>query len=141
VPERLLFDTSAILTLLRDEAGAGKVEELLARRSGRDRLLLAPISLTETYYIVWQAAGQTAARETMVRLKTLPLTIVAPTERIALAAGRLKALHRLSLADAVIAATAAEYRATLVHKDPEYLPLAGQVRLLNLPFKKRGPRR
>ena len=46
-------------------------------------------------------------------------------EPILLTAGRLKAEHRVSLADALIAAFALRAGAALVHKDPEYDALAG----------------
>ena len=46
-----------------------------------------------------------------------------------LAAARIKAGHKLSVADAWIAATAERLDATLVHKDPEFEPLAKLVRL------------
>lgn len=140
MPQRILFDTSAILALLREESGADTVAGLLRQHQTGGKYLLAQISLTEIYYVVWQTAGQVAARETMVRLKSLPLAIAVPTERIALAAGRIKALQRLSLADAIIAATAVEYHATLVHKDPEYMVLADRMKMLPLPFKKKKRR-
>jgi ribonuclease VapC len=44
----------------------------------------------------------------------------------------LKATHRLSVADALIAAVARLRGATLVHKDPEMDALRGQVDLLSL---------
>lgn len=50
-------------------------------------------------------------------------------------ADRVKASHRLSLADAIIAAFALRQNAVLVHKDPEYEALAGEVELEALPYK------
>jgi ribonuclease VapC len=50
-------------------------------------------------------------------------------------AGRLKATHRLSVADALIAAVADMHDATLVHKDPELEALRGQIELLDLPAR------
>ncbi len=52
-----------------------------------------------------------------------------------LAAARLKAVHRVSFADALIAAYAARMGAVLVHKDPEYEVMAGEVTLEALPYK------
>ena len=45
-----LLDTSAILTLLEDEEGAARVEELLRQES----ILLPFLVLLETYYITLQ---------------------------------------------------------------------------------------
>ena len=48
---------------------------------------------------------------------------------------RLKADHRLSVADAWIAALAKERDATLVHKDPEFEQVEAVIRVLKLPYK------
>jgi len=56
------------------------------------------------------------------------------TEPVILQAGEFKVRHRLSLADAVIAAYAHLHQATLVHKDPEYAPL-DMIRQVVLPYK------
>jgi predicted nucleic acid-binding protein len=50
----------------------------------------------------------------------------------------MKALHRLSFADALISAAAKLEGATLVHKDPELDRLADELELLNLPFKRKS---
>jgi predicted nucleic acid-binding protein len=64
-----------------------------------------------------------------------------PDEKTFLQAGRLKASHRLSVADALIAATAKLHDAVLVHKDPELEALRGEMELLSLPFKRGVKRR
>jgi predicted nucleic acid-binding protein len=52
-----------------------------------------------------------------------------------LKAAEFKASQALSLAGAVIAASAHRQSATLVHKDPEFEAVAGQVRQERLPLK------
>jgi predicted nucleic acid-binding protein len=59
-------------------------------------------------------------------------------EATLLKAGRFKADHRVSLADAWIAATAVQRGARLLHKDPEFETLRGEVQMESLPFK--GPK-
>jgi predicted nucleic acid-binding protein len=49
--------------------------------------------------------------------------------------GEIKANHRVSFADAIIAAYAIQHEAVLVHKYPELSRLQGQVTLEALPFK------
>jgi predicted nucleic acid-binding protein len=71
----------------------------------------------------------------VVHVKALPLTVVESSERLTLSAGNIKANHRLSLADAFIAATALQTGATLVHKDPEFEQLNKVIRLEKLPYK------
>jgi len=50
-------------------------------------------------------------------------------------AAELKAAHRLSVADAWIAALAEERGATPVHKDPEFEQVEAVVKVLKLPYK------
>lgn len=52
-----------------------------------------------------------------------------------LAAARLKAAHHISLGDCIVAGYAITRGAILLHKDPEYIPLADQIELEALPFK------
>lgn len=129
---RFVLDTSAVLTFLEDEAGAERVERLL-----RDEEILLPfLALLETYYITWREEGEDVADQRYALLKQLPAEILwAVDEPTLLTAGRFKATHRLSLADALTAAFAARRDAVLVHKDPEMVTLAGEVKLETLPLK------
>ena len=95
-----LLDTLALLTLIEDEAGADRVEQVLAK----SEVWLPWLTLLEATYITRTAS-------------------------------RLKAGHHLSLADAIIAAFAIQRNAVLLHKDPEFEALAGQVALEALPYK------
>jgi hypothetical protein len=56
-------------------------------------------------------------------------------EMTLLTAGRLKAEHRVSLADAIIAAFAIRRHAVLMHKDPEFDALTGLLPMEALPYK------
>ena len=69
----------------------------------------------------------------------LPATILWEVdEALLLTASRIKAVHPLSLGDAIIAAYAIAQDAILVHKDPEYEVLSNELRLEALPYKGRG---
>ena len=48
---------------------------------------------------------------------------------------QLKAAHKISFADAFVAATALRWDAALVHKDSEFKALDGVIKLLALPLK------
>jgi predicted nucleic acid-binding protein len=50
-------------------------------------------------------------------------------------AAKLKAAHKVSFADAFVAATALRLNATLVHKDAEFGALQGVIKLHTLPPK------
>ena len=113
---KYLLDTSAVLTFLEDENGAERVEYLLRQ----EEILLPYLVLLETYYITLEEQPADFADKRYALLKQLPATILWEVdEPTLLTAGRFKAYHRLSLADAIIAAFAQRQEAILVHKDPE----------------------
>lgn len=131
--ERYLLDTSALMTLIEDEPGADRVEQALKGGSA----LVPGIALIEVYYVSLQERGQEEADLRYALIKDLNVQILwTMDEAVVLCAGRLKAAHRLSLADSVIAAFAAHHKATLLHKDPEYKALEGVVSMESLPYKK-----
>ena len=61
-------------------------------------------------------------------------------ESTLLTASKLKAEHRVSLADAMIAAFAIRQGAVLLHKDPQLDALAGLLPMEPLPYKSSGKR-
>ena len=131
--ERYLLDTSALLTLIEDEAGAERVEQVLTE----DEVCLPWLVLLEAYYVSLQERGQAEADRRYALAKQLPATIMWEVdEPVLLTAARLKAAYHLSLADAIIAAFAIQENAVLLHKDPEFEALAGQVPLEALPYKR-----
>src|SRR5262249_15365375 len=93
----------------------------------------------EVLYRVWRLGGQTG-KAAYLRLKALAIHRLDVSEDLLLAAGRLKARQELSVADAWIATTAVLTRSRLVHKDPEFRPLVGEISLLELPIKPRAAR-
>jgi predicted nucleic acid-binding protein len=127
-----LLDTTAVLTFLEDEDGAARVETLLRE----EEILLPYLVLLETYYIMLREQAEDVADRRYALLKQLPAIILWEVdEPTLLTAGRFKAHHRLSLADALIAAFAEEQGAILVHKDPELAALADVVTQELLPYK------
>jgi ribonuclease VapC len=96
---RYVLDTSAILTLIEDEDGADRVEEIL--RSGK--VLLPWTVLLEINYITRQESGETEADRRYAMLRESPVTILWNVdEPLILAASRMKARHRISFADSMI---------------------------------------
>lgn len=127
-----------MMTYLEDEEGVDRVEELLRT----ERTLLPFIVALEVHYISTQERGPRVAQERLARLKALPCVWLDTVDEATLhAASRVKAVHRLSLADAVVAGFAMAQGATLVHKDPESEPLLGELPQERLPYKTRpaGP--
>lgn len=131
-----VLDTSAIFTFTKAEEGSDVVEDILKMaKKGKDSVYLSFASFMELYYVTWQEKSEDAARELIILVKSLPVHRVDSNERLTLSAGRLKANHRLSVADAFIAATAIEKGAVLVHKDPELEVISKYTETLELPYK------
>jgi len=133
-----LLDTSALLSFIEDEEGADRVEKALKQK---ETLLPWPV-LLEMYYITLQEEGQSEADKRFALIKQLKVQILYDLdEATLLTAARLKAFHRISLADAVIAAYAIRHDAILMHKDPEFEALSGELALEPLPYKSSGENR
>jgi predicted nucleic acid-binding protein len=130
--ETYLLDTSAIMTLIEDEMGAEKVEQILREQP----VVITWMSLLEVAYITRQERGEVEAERRYALLKVLPVNLLWQLdEPTLLTAARLKANYRLSLADTIIAAYAIQQKAVILHKDPQFEALAGQVGLEALPYK------
>ena len=135
--KRFLLDTSAILTLRDDEAGADRVAEVLGLAAeGKAKCYGCFMTLMEVLYRVWRdedkAAGQLAYQQCLA----LPMEWLSNTDTLMVKAAEYKALYPLSIADAWIAACASEQSAVLLHKDPEFKPLPIAQELLPLKARK-----
>lgn len=127
-----VLDTSALLALIEDELGADRVSTLL-----RTALVFLPFVVAlEMYYITQQERSQDEADRRLALIRQLPVRwLNQVNDSTLITAARFKARHHLSLADAIIAAFAADLGAILVHKDPEYDVLADEVVQERLPLK------
>ena len=134
--DNYVLDSSSFLTLFENEEGTEIVQELLARaKDGGVSIFVCYATFTEVFYITFREQGEEEARKRVDLMSRLAITRVESSEGFGLIAGKLKATHRLSFADAWIAATAILYDSTLVHKDPEFEQLEGEVKVLKLPYK------
>lgn len=132
-----LLDTSALLALRDDEPGADRVAKLLEMaQANQGKCNACFVTLMELMCRVWRDEGEAHANLAYEQCLALPITWVHETPELLKAAAALKALHKLSLADAWIAAAAQISNATLVHKDPEFLALGIAQELLPLKAKK-----
>ena len=130
-----VLDTSALLTLRSDEAGASRIMTLLDEAaSGGIVCYGCFVSLMEVLYRVWKNEGEAAGREAYQKCKSLPIEWIHESTELLERAAMVKATHPLSFADGWIAATALELNAVLVHKDPEFENLPG-LKEERLPYK------
>lgn len=131
-----LLDTSAIFALTDNEEGADLIAELLGKaRKEQITLSISAMTVMEVYYVSCGERGEEEANHLLLLVRALPVTELSLEDTLILPAARFKARHRISVADAWIAATAAVHNLTLVHKDPEFESLDDGVSLLTLPYK------
>lgn len=128
-----LPDTSAILTLLEDEKGSGRVENILLK----ERVVIPFVVLLEVFYISLGEKGEEIAEKRYAMLKRLDVEYIDHLpEPVLLKAGLFKSRYNISLADSIIAAFAFSKDAVLVHKDPEYEYLKEIIQQERLPYKR-----
>lgn len=138
-PIRYVLDTSALLALREDEAGADKVERVLREaEKGECEVYLSFMTLMELCYRLWQDKGEQSAKEILAETRALPVQEVGEENDLLIKASRVKATFYLSVADSWIIATAWQKKAKLVHKDPEFEQVKELVELRPLPYKNAG---
>jgi predicted nucleic acid-binding protein len=131
-----ILDTSALFALIEDEAGADAVQSILeAAISDQVEVLVSFMSFMEVFYITMQERDIQEARIRVSLMQSLPIKRVESTASLSVTAAGLKAKHRISVADAWIAALALDMNAVLVHKDPEFEQIEPQLKVLELPYK------
>jgi len=124
-----LLDSSALLALIEDEPGASQVEKLL-----RTETVLIPwVALLEVHYVTARRRDVAEADRRYGLLTQSGADILWDNdERLLLQASSFKARHLLSLADCLIAAHTWRHQGILVHRDPEYRQLEGELKLQEL---------
>lgn len=116
-----VLDAVAVLVYLGDEEGAEKVEELLEKSErGEIKLFINYVNLGEVYYIIARELGVAKANEAIAIVKRWNVEFVGVDESIALIAARIKAMHKLSYADAFVVATAIDRKGVIVTGDREF---------------------
>ena len=134
--ERFVLDTSAWIALDEREFGAGEVEALLADAwLGQIEVHASFATLTELEYIRTQERDAQQAAELLAFAKSQQVHWHHSDDALCSEAAKLKAAHKVSFADAFVAATAQRLDAVLVHKDPEFDALQGVIKLHPLPLK------
>ena len=132
----LLLDTSAILSVIEDEAGADFVEGKLEQASsGKCSIAASFVSITEILYTTIQVSGKRRADELVAIVNSWPIEFVYADEALCLAAGEIKAAFAVSLADAFVDATAQRLSALLSHKDREFESMGEMIKMKALPYR------
>jgi len=120
-----VFDSFAILVLLRNESGADLVQRLLDEvKNGKARGYLSAVNLAELVYIVTRRKGREEALVIVESARSWGLRIMEVTSDSAVAAGAVKAKYPMSLADAFCVAGAIDKNAAVVTGDKEMKPVS-----------------
>jgi predicted nucleic acid-binding protein len=127
-----VLDSSALLTLWNDEAGAEVVESIL--HSG-EKIYISFMSLMECRYRLWKNVDLEESNRFSMHLDLLPLEIIWVNQDIFEKAIEIKATKNLSVCDSWIIATAILTGSVLIHKDPEFEQVKDLVALNTLPYK------
>jgi ribonuclease VapC len=129
-----LLDTSAFLTLRDNEEGVNTVADLLFQAKKNEiKCSVCFISLMELLYRVWKDENRQSGQLAYEQAQSLPIHWVHEDKKLLEKAEEINATQPLSLADAWIAVSAIQQKATLVHKDPEFAKL--DCPQLVLPYK------
>ena len=117
---RLLFDTHAFLSYFNKERGSETIKHLMdAIQSEESEGFVATISLTELAYIYSLRADKASATLRVMQILHSKLNTIPLTADIAIHAGTLKR-PGISVADAIIAASALSVNASVVTNDPHF---------------------
>ncbi len=134
--DAFLLDTSAFLTLTDREPGVDRVRDLLkAAKRGEVRLHACFVTLAEVQYIITYDVGSDRARRVVNAIKKFPIHWIHSDDALCASAAEVKAAHKVSLADAFIAASAQRLGVVLLHKDPELAALGNHIQQELLPLK------
>ncbi len=112
-----VLDTSALVSYVKDEPGAGKVEPVLRDPSN---FLLPFMAIMELRYVLARTFPPSRVDQIIRTLRASGAPVVESNPAWGAAAARLKARGGLSLADAWIASLALLHDAQLMHADPEF---------------------
>lgn len=135
-----VLDTSALLAYIENEPGTTEIDRLLQETLDEQHTLyISVISGIEVFYITSQEQGVTVAQERLQLLEDLPFLQEPVRSEAIECIGTIKATHAMSFADCCIAGLAKEKSAILVHKDPEFEQLEGDLDQMKLPYKRPKP--
>jgi len=126
-----VLDTWPIMAYFENEPAAETVEQLLANgHAGAIPLLMSVVNVAEVWYTMARQWSTQTADQSVSELRDLGIQFVLVDESLALQAARLKAKHKMSLADCFAVALAQQRAAEVVTGDPEFKQVEPGVRIL-----------
>lgn len=123
-----VLDSFALLAFFRDEPGAEIVEQLLNAAAGDNHeLYVTAINAGEVYYMGFRKDGAGRANLVWETMKKFPIHFIEIDLELSLEAAKIKAVHKLSYADAFAAALTIRKKGTLITGDDEFENLKEQT--------------
>jgi len=123
-----VLDSFALLAYFEDEAGAERVQHILAQaEKGRTSLAMSLVNWGEVLSALQRSRGETGRNSAVSVIDQLPVSLIAPDRAQTMAAAALKAQHPIAYADCFAAALAIARKARLVTGDPEFRRLEKDV--------------
>jgi predicted nucleic acid-binding protein len=117
---KLLFDTHAFLAFFNKEEGSETIKNLMDEiENGKTEGFVAAITLTELAYIYMRKMNESSARLRVMQIQHSKIRVIPMDANIAVDAGIIK--HQgISVADAIIAASARSVFAAVVTNDTHF---------------------
>ncbi len=135
--KKLVFDSYAILTYLKEEPGWQTARNFLWDAATKKNVIyINYVNLGEIYYMVYREKGVLLADEIISIIKLWPIKFIQVKEEIAVIAGRMKAENKISYADAYVVASALDKQAEIVTGDREFKEVEDIVKINWLPKNK-----
>ncbi len=119
--KKIVFDSYAIIALLREEPGYELVRDILVQISQhKAEGYITTINAGEVYYMIARKSNLNFAEESLRVLRQLPVDIVNADLKLSMEAAKIKSKFSLSYADAFAAALTIQKKATLITGDKEF---------------------
>ncbi len=124
---KLIFDSSALLSYLADLPGGEIVEEWLNRLVGQTEMKgwVSALAAGEVYHMVMRRKNEQTALRALRALTSLPVQIVPADLELSIEAAKLKATYAISYVDAFSAALTIREKGILLATDPIFDELKG----------------
>ncbi len=126
-----VLDSFAILAFLFQEKGYEKVALLLEKAAETGQtIFVSAVNWAEVRYVIERKIGPGQWTEVSAKIQGLPIEVVPVDQKLAEAAGEIKALKRMSLADCFAAALAQSKGGEIYTGDPEFRSLGPDWRVV-----------
>ena len=132
-----VFDASAILRFLDNEAGAARVEEIIADfMDGDCQIVISAVNWGEIATKLFQKQGRQRFETTLADLQAFGFDIVDATPDRSIKSGMIKAQMKIPYADAFgVELTSSISESVLITADFDVKPAAHEIKIEFLPKK------